>query len=433
MRKQLFFILMFVVNVSGQNVSTGLKFTDPEKLQGIPLASTPFSGAELPEFVDLSSNMPPAGNQGNQSSCVAWAVAYATKSYQEKVEENFNYTTGGSLNHNAVFSPAYIYNQINNGVDGGSYISDALNVLSQKGAVKWSDMPYSQSDYRTKPDAGHDLKAKRYRIDFWRRVNINDTKEIKAQLNAGYPVVIGATVDRGFQDGGWASGGRDFVWNSVNGEQLGGHAMTVVGYSNSKGAFKVLNSWSDKWGNAGYCWISYPFFSQVVKEGYVMKDALNAPENSPRPNPVVTPTSDLPSDFKITNVQHNFSDMYLGQVMRFSGSVHLPAGIGNTTQVVIKFYLNDGRNGKGLPIGSLSTNFMMPDGTAVCGTPIVPVATGSGPWFASMPYQYLNVPRGGYVYGVYQLRTTYLIAEPILYVDGFAINVGELIPFFVNL
>jgi hypothetical protein len=379
--------------------------------------------------------MPPAGNQGNQNSCVGWAVAYGGKSYQEKIEENNSFMNGPALNTQAVFSPAFIYNQINNGVDGGSLFTDALNVVSQQGAVKWAEMPYTDQDFRRRPNQQQTEKAKKYRIDFWRRVNIADVKEVKAQVNAGYPVVIGAMIDQGFQSGGKITAGKDYIWNSASGQELGGHAMVVVGYSDAKAAFKILNSWGIEWGNQGYCWISYSFFPNVVREGYVMKDAVNTADNTkPNPDPVVVnPTSDLKANFQITNVQHNIQDAQLGLIMRFNGMVDLPQGIGKLVQIVIRFYFNDGRNGKGMPVRSLSQYFMMPDGTAVCGTPKAPVQTGNLPWFASMPYLYLDVPKGGYVYGQYQTRTTYLLAEPTLYIDGFAVKTGQLIPFYVNL
>src|SRR5689334_11121609 len=85
----------------------GMLFEKTEKLAGIPLASTPAGGNELPPSVDLSASMPAVGNQGQQQSCVAWSVAYALKSYQEKVE------TGKQ----DLFSPSFIYNQINNGIN----------------------------------------------------------------------------------------------------------------------------------------------------------------------------------------------------------------------------------------------------------------------------------------------------------------------------
>jgi len=431
---KLFVVLAFLLaSLTCSAQKTGLKFASPEQLMGIPLASTPYSGEALPPVADLSLRMPPAGNQGNQNSCVGWAVAYGGKSYQEKLEENNNYMNGAALNTQAVFSPAFIYNQINNGQDGGSLFTDALNVVSQQGAVKWADMPYTDQDYLRRPNQQQTAKAKKYKIDFWRRVNIADIKEVKAQLNAGYPVVIGASLDQGVQAGGKnaALTGRDYIWSSVTGQEIGGHAMVVVGYSDAKNAFKILNSWGENWGTKGYFWISYTMFPKVVREGYVMKDAVNGTENNPtKPDPVVVnPTSDIKANFLISNVQHNVQDPNLGLSMRFIGMADLPAGAGKTVQIVIRFYFNDGRNGKGMPVRSLSQYFMMPDGTAVCGTPKSPFQSGNQPWYATMPYMYLDVPKGG----VYQPRTSYLLAEPTLYIDGFAVKTGQLIPFFVNL
>lgn len=425
--------LIYSIVGFGQDVTLGLKFASPEQLQGIPLASTPFAGDNLPSRVDMSNRMPPAGDQGDQNSCVGWAVGYACKSYQEKIEEGNSFFMGGTTNKNAVFSPAFIYNQINNGVDGGSLFRDALNLLSQQGAAKWTDMPYNENDYLTKPSSVAKNNAKKYKIDFWRKVNYYDSKEVKAQLNAGYPVIIGAMIDRGFVYSGRNNAGKDFTWNSFSGDQLGGHAMLVVGYDDSRSAYKVLNSWGLNWGNKGYCWISYSFFASTVREAYVMKDAINESDNPLTPKPNINPVQELTAEFRVNNVQHNLQDPRLGPVMRFFGNVDLPDGIGRQVQIVVKFYLNDGRNGKGTPVGSFSPYFMMPDGSAACGTPKSSVMPGNQNWFASMPYQSLNVPRGRYVFGRYQPRTTYLVAEPILYIDDFAVETGQLIPFFVNL
>jgi len=112
---------------ASQELNTGLVFTPQDQLLGIPLASSPYAGTELPPAVDLSVGMPPPGDQGHQNSCVAWAVAYALKSYQENVELHWGL---GTSDH--VFSPAFIYNQINNGADGGSSFADALNLVSSR-------------------------------------------------------------------------------------------------------------------------------------------------------------------------------------------------------------------------------------------------------------------------------------------------------------
>ena len=124
MRYKLLLLSFFIVHAcftQNTNYSKGLIFTSQEEMLGIPLASTPYSGNELPSIVDLSSKLPSPGHQGNQSSCVAWAVGYALKAYQEYIETNML----------IYFSPAFIYNKINNGRDGGSRNIDSLNLVSQ--------------------------------------------------------------------------------------------------------------------------------------------------------------------------------------------------------------------------------------------------------------------------------------------------------------
>ena len=74
----------------------GLIFDPSEILRPEPTGPVQ-SQLPYPLAVDLSHNMPPAGHQGGQNSCVGWSVAYAVKSYQEKIEENHSYFTAGGL------------------------------------------------------------------------------------------------------------------------------------------------------------------------------------------------------------------------------------------------------------------------------------------------------------------------------------------------
>jgi hypothetical protein len=52
------------------------------------------------------------------------------------------------------------------------------------------------------------------------------------------------------------------TYNNVG--QHAGHAMTIIGYDDNKGpngAFQVVNSWGEVWGDNGYVWIDYDFFT----------------------------------------------------------------------------------------------------------------------------------------------------------------------------
>lgn len=250
---------------------TGLQLASPEQLRAIPLASMPYSGVDLPSKVDLSDNMPPPGDQGGQNSCVGWATAYVLKSYQERIEHNHILAKpDGSPQWQKVFSPAFVYNLLNNSRDGGITYIDALNLLSSQGVVPWSDMPYNPDDFRSKPTASLLQRARAWRIDYWRQVNVLDPKELKAHLNAGYPVMLGAVIDQGFY-----KARKGHVWKKREGKSLGGHALVLVGYDDSKRSFKVINSWGPRWANGGFGMIDYAWFARVVREGFVAKDAIN--------------------------------------------------------------------------------------------------------------------------------------------------------------
>lgn len=238
----------------------GMKPPSRERFASIPLAaSAQIRHRGLPSRVDLSSNMPPIGNQGQQGSCVAWASGYALKSYHEKIERRWNYDSpvaGGSGQR--VFSPAFIYNQINGGRDDGSVISDALALIVRQGAAPWSAMPYRPNDYRTQPKAAAKRAAANYKAQSYRRLPASNLDSIKAELSKGNPVVFGIGVDDAFYNLG------SQVYDKNRGQFYGGHAMTLVGYDDSKksprghrGAFKLINSWGTGWGDRGYGWISY--------------------------------------------------------------------------------------------------------------------------------------------------------------------------------
>ncbi len=204
---------------------TGLILATPEQLRGVPLASTPYSGAELPGSVDLSKDMPPPQDQGSQNSCVAWSLAYALKSYQERQQDGRPIVlANGRIDPQRVFSPAFVYNQLNQGRDGGVSFLDALNLVRDRGAATWADMPYDPADYRRSPSPQARAAARGFRIDTWRQVNVQDTRELKAHLNAGYPVLFGAVVDDGF-----LQAGSGYVRGNTQGDPGRGHSLVPVG------------------------------------------------------------------------------------------------------------------------------------------------------------------------------------------------------------
>lgn len=312
-----------------KNMNCGYIPTSPESYQAFPISPTSkMKHRGLPSSHDLSSSMPPVGSQGGQGSCVAWATTYALKSYQEKKERNWKYDiewdlktkpAGGGYYYlvfdpkgtmNNVFSPAFTYNQINRGVDQGSFIVDAMDLIVNKGAVPYSVMPYNEKDFLTKPNSTQYAVAQKFKGLKYYRVDFRNPEAMKAELYKGNPIVIGMLIDDGFTK--YKKG----VYDRPSGSPKGGHAMTIVGYDDDKtslnghkGAYKLINSWGTSWGESGYGWVSYKAMANLNKDAWVLVDEVNTTKDDPSPTPVVqeeTKVISPPTDLVAT--RGNYSD-----------------------------------------------------------------------------------------------------------------------------
>lgn len=287
------FLAVSLASVSAQQL--GAKFGDPGEYLEIPLASAKMRGV-LPEKVDLSKHFPRPGDQGRQNSCVGWAVAYSLKGYLEKRERKWPGTTTNQL-----FSPAYIYNQINDGVDEGSNIMRALDLMMREGVSTLADFPYSDRDYTSQPTARVKDRAKPFAIasfrrlpTTWRNAEADTVGQARNHLADGFPIVIGMLVGKPFIAHRGPRGSENYV-GPQNSDKEGGHAMCVVGYDDSRNAFKLINSWGTDWGTNGYGWVSYETFKRKVREAYVVQDVIvYRPEpNTPTVDPVTPPKDDF--------------------------------------------------------------------------------------------------------------------------------------------
>lgn len=429
----------FILSSNGalaQSFQFGLEPAPAAKYGAIPNAYSPLIGSALPPRHDLSPDMPPPGKQANQS-CVGWAVAYALKTYQERTERNWSITRpDGSLDANRIFSPAFIYNQINGGQDRGSNFGDAFRVLATQGAAPWSAMPYRGQAFEPVPAAARAAAAP-YRIDTFRTIDHRNPAEVKTQLVAGFPVIIGSRIHRQF-----VNLPANGIWTYADGPNLGNHAMVVVGYDDERQAFKVINSWGREWSSGGYGWISYGLFTQVVNEAYVVVDLKGVDaEAGPATPDVWTPPTIAPEASTIVVDQQfinpNFYDPQLQAIgLRIQGRVTIPRGVRGTARVVIPLTLQSGQ-----AVGSLSPAFALATGQAAFGTPPLPL-DGSGvtdlPWYAFVPYCALNLPKTKLC--IPQPSPAWILpaqsnlrAAPILFIDNFGVAKGADVNFFVRL
>jgi C1A family cysteine protease len=222
----------------------------------------------LPERVSLERFAPTRMNQGEQGSCVAWSSAYAARTILEA-------SSAGVDPNGIAFSPAYLYNQIKMDNCQGSLLPDAMQMMLRDGSVPMKFFPYNPNTCSRLPDPSVRALAQQYRTRGFQRLTKGnglavDFNSIKQHLAAGAPVVIGMMVPRSFMQDMYGQK----VWHPESGDDpnrtQGGHAMCVIGYDDNLegGAFQIMNSWGNEWGQNGIGWVRYPDFMQFNKEAY---------------------------------------------------------------------------------------------------------------------------------------------------------------------
>ncbi len=241
---------------------------------------------------------PPIGNQDGLNSCTTFATTYYQLTHtvgliRHKEDSAWDQKKPGYPHYDMIYSPSWVYNvQRISGNDGSPFWGN-YDVLQYNGACTLQTLPYDGEDYKswcTEP--GPWEEAIYQRIEPISYIMDDQIDLIKGELNNGYVVTfatyIGSWQYKRIRDNRHTTEDdpyvRKYVTHCVNG-QKGGHAMTVVGYSdviwadvngNRKidanadpvtddpipgtgelGAFRIANSWGDRWRDDGFTWLAY--------------------------------------------------------------------------------------------------------------------------------------------------------------------------------
>lgn len=213
--------------------------------------------------VDLRPWLPPVGEQ-RLNDCTAWAIGYAAKSYLEARDQGWLPDAD-----ERVFSPSFLYNQINGGRDEGSSFIDALRVMRELGAATLATQPYRPDDHRAAPSARALAEARAFPLHDAQL--LPDRAAIRRALQRRQIVVFGAHVNPIFLSGRFATYDRGtFVRDETlrqPGQRHGKHAMCIVGYDDRRHAFLVQNSWGTKWNQGGYAFVHDELFDDIRLAG----------------------------------------------------------------------------------------------------------------------------------------------------------------------
>lgn len=232
----------------------------------------------LPAVIDHSDKMPAVGNQGAIGSCVGWAASYL-KAGQEFDDQGWG---------NVMFSPSFIYNQINlddySPSGGGAYTIDAMHLLYNNGVCKLATMPYTE-DFTLMPNASQFGEAENFKStdvygyyysDGYSAATVDDLKYWLSEQDDC--VILSVPVYPSFDAG---------VFDSLSGSSRGGHAICLVGYNDSTERLKFINSWGSDWADNGYGYITYDIWNQLVSMdvvgSYASIDEKTGPVDPPAP------------------------------------------------------------------------------------------------------------------------------------------------------
>jgi len=274
----------------------GLLPMTPDQFANFPLYSKEyFSGTltqkaltSVPKVVTLWN--PAVRDQGQLGSCTAFCGV-------ESNEILYHYKNGSTT----ILSPAFIYYcervlilKESISADQGAYMVDIPQALQKYGDCLETSYAYPVSDtstaYKTAPSTGAMTEGLGYVIGqsqtSYAMINAGDTAAVKNILRNNTPVMMGFnvydirsnTIFEGLNSTSYTYNPITKTGSLVSGAKLlGGHAVPIIGYDDTRGVFLCQNSWGTSWGNSGFFLLPYAVFqsTKIVPSGSVYYATLN--------------------------------------------------------------------------------------------------------------------------------------------------------------
>ena len=221
---------------------------DSRDLRSVRHLSAPVS---LPSNFELDKQIP-VYDQRNIGSCTANSACACFRFEAAQVQGDFK------------FDPSRLFQYYNSRLlqgweneDSGAYIRDAFKAMNKYGLALEKTWPYKPSDFAVKPPEQSYAEALGNVTVKYAAVNQNET-EIKQTLLSGAAVSFGFNVYDSFF-GSWDNSTGIMPIPKKTESVQGGHAVTIIGYDDSKKCFLIQNSWGPYWGLVGKFWMPYSF------------------------------------------------------------------------------------------------------------------------------------------------------------------------------
>jgi len=227
----------------------------------------------------------PILDQGNCGSCVAFA-AVGTLETQYRI-------TSGLADNNVKLSPQNLFSCGGGACSFGWWPSGAASYLMSKGIPDEACQPYmsgATGDDVACSEACTQNPERVVKISSYTTPTryAKDIEAVRQALQKG-PLVTTLSVYEDFMSYG------EGVYKHTLGSYLGGHAISIIGYDDTKQAFIIRNSWGKEWGEQGFGYVSYEDASGVGDETWSYDlPAMNGAVSLAEPLDATAVTKTLP-------------------------------------------------------------------------------------------------------------------------------------------
>jgi C1A family cysteine protease len=202
----------------------------------------------LPSSVDLRNKFKEITDQGQLGACTAFAlsgiIGYTCQNITPS--ELFIY-----------YNERSIRNTVN--TDSGAYLSDGIKSLINHGVCQENLWPYNINKFKVKPTVNCYQQAANNKALSVKNIR-NTLDEMKNCLASGLPFVVAIPVFTSFESQSVARTGIVPMPSSKE-KLLGYHAISCVGYDDTKKWWIMRNSWG-KWGDKGYFYLPYEYLTK---------------------------------------------------------------------------------------------------------------------------------------------------------------------------
>lgn len=209
-----------------------------------------YAAQELPDIIDMRSQMTAVYDQGNLGSCTAQAIAAALEWEWKENRKTDSFLPSRLFLY---YNERVLENTID--IDAGAMLRTGMKVINKFGFCDENYWPYEISVFRKKPhDIAYD-KADDNIVYNYARVT-QSRKALRATLAQNQPIVCGFAVYSSIENAEKDGHIKMPKWYET---MCGGHAILLCGYNDETKEYLFRNSWGEKWGHEGYGYLPYDY------------------------------------------------------------------------------------------------------------------------------------------------------------------------------